>query len=200
MIIEPLLILSLTILTEISGEETYCVNRNDRFPCEHGCCGDYKDQHCCSFAGLIVGIIVGVALLIAVIAGIIYCWLKKHWRKESRDPMAVPSHNCRGANVTVLHQSRTMAFTTGSSNHSSGLSPYDLTFNQQFPPPYSAQVPQAPKYSPPQARKFSPPPYSQAPPPYSAKTPAQRTTLHSIGSESNIITSASSRIGPPPVS
>ena len=97
----------------MSTEQTYCVNRNDRFPCEHGCCGDYKDQHCCSFAGLIVGIIIGVALLIAVIAGIVYCWLKKHWRKGARDPVVPSNHNCRGGNVTVLHQSRTMAFTTG---------------------------------------------------------------------------------------
>lgn len=60
-----------------------------------------------------MGIIIGVALLIAVIAGIVYCWLKKHWRKGARDTVSVSNHNCRGANVTVLHQSRTMAFTTG---------------------------------------------------------------------------------------
>ncbi|XP_062577800.1 cysteine and tyrosine-rich protein 1-like [Saccostrea cucullata] len=191
-ILEQIFFLVIVFISDIAGEETFCENRQDKFPCEHGCCGDYKDQHCCSFAGLIVGIIIGVALLIAVIAGIVYCWLKKHWRKESCPPVSVSSHNCRGANVTVLHQSRTMAITTGSSNHSPGFSPYDLTFNQQFPPPYSAQVPPALKYS--------PPPYSQAPPPYSSKTPSQRTTLHSIGSESEIAVPPSSGNGPPPVS
>ena len=72
------------------------------------------------------------------------------------------------------------------------FSPYDLTFNQQFPPPYSAQLPEAPKYS--------PPPYSNTPPPYSAKTPSQRTTLHSIGSDSNLVSRQDSENGPPPVS
>jgi hypothetical protein len=73
---------------------------------------------------------VGVALLIAVIAGIIYCWLKKHWRKESRDPLAVPSHSCRGANVTVLHQSRTMAFTTGTKSCVTDLQIYQVMCNR----------------------------------------------------------------------
>lgn len=190
--VSEILSVCIFLITEVFAEETFCVNKNDKFPCEHGCCGDYKDQHCCSFAGLIVGIIIGVALLIAVIAGIVYCWLKKHWRKGARDPVSVSNHNCRGANVTVLHQSRTMAFTTGSSTLNPVFSPYDLTFNQQFPPPYSAEVPEAPKYS--------PPPYSNTPPPYSASNPAQRSTLHSIGSDDNLVGRSNASDGPPPVS
>lgn len=81
---------------------------------------------------------------------------------------------------------------SGSSTLNPVFSPYDLTFNQQFPPPYSAEVPEAPKYS--------PPPYSNTPPPYSAKNPAQRSTLHSIGSDDNLVGRSNASDGPPPVS
>lgn len=83
-------------------------------------------------------------------------------------------------------------FISGSSTLNPVFSPYDLTFNQQFPPPYSAEVPEAPKYS--------PPPYSNTPPPYSAKNPAQRSILHSIGSDDNLVGRSNASDGPPPVS
>ncbi|XP_033745152.1 uncharacterized protein LOC117330779 [Pecten maximus] len=95
---EVFLVVFIQFITVVWCNNTdVCTNLHDKFTCEYGCCGDYRKERCCSFAGTIVGIVIGVALFIGFIAGLIYCYIKKRGRPGSIFPCgsnrSAPSHD-----------------------------------------------------------------------------------------------------------
>jgi len=64
-------------------------DRSDTFYCEHNCCGDYYDKHCClsSEAGMIVGIVIGSLVFVGlVVSGIVccFCCLRKNRGRQGQ--------------------------------------------------------------------------------------------------------------------
>ncbi|XP_052058069.1 uncharacterized protein LOC127698567 [Mytilus californianus] len=58
-----------------------CIDEGEAIYCSSGCCGSYRDHHCCSHTGLIVGIVVCVAVITGIV--VIYCYLKHRNRKRT---------------------------------------------------------------------------------------------------------------------
>ncbi|XP_060080570.1 cysteine and tyrosine-rich protein 1-like [Ylistrum balloti] len=142
-----------------------CTNLHDEFTCEYGCCGDYRKERCCSFAGTIVGIVVGVALFIGFVAGLIYCYIKKRGRTgpifpcgPNRSAATQGAQNRRQpGRVTVIQT--THCYNAGRGRrgiHTSvagyeGFVPYSdsnvPTVKPPLPPAYEPALPPPPPYS-----------------------------------------------------
>ena len=74
-----------------------CENVNSVLYCSSGCCGSYREHHCCSHIGLIIGIVVCVAVITAVV--VIYCYLRHRNRKRTHAQTLICVPNARGISI-----------------------------------------------------------------------------------------------------
>ncbi|OWF54249.1 hypothetical protein KP79_PYT10922 [Mizuhopecten yessoensis] len=141
-----------------------CTNLHDKFTCEHGCCGDYRKERCCSFAGTIVGIVIGIALFISFIAGLIYCYIKKRGRHGSifpfgcnRSAPAEGAQRRQPGRVTVIQTTHCYNAGRGRRGIHSSVAGYDgfVPYSESnipavkppLPPAYEPALPPPPSYS-----------------------------------------------------
>ncbi|XP_069142568.1 cysteine and tyrosine-rich protein 1-like [Argopecten irradians] len=141
-----------------------CTNLHDKFTCEYGCCGDYRKERCCSFAGTIVGIVIGAALFIGVIAGLVYCYIKKRGKTGSIFPCggnrSVNPHGTQRrqpGRVTVIQTTHCYNAGRGRRGIQSavagyeGIVPYsdsnEPSVKPPMPPAYEPALPPPPPYS-----------------------------------------------------
>ena len=80
------IILDFSLTGCFSGD--ICTNHNQHIYCSSGCCGSYKDHHCCSHTGLIVGVVVCVAVITGIV--VIYCYLRHRNRKRTHANLMRP--------------------------------------------------------------------------------------------------------------